>query len=389
MRLKVALVLLVIGSTAVGLLAGEAALRMTLPQEQYYLRPPGAVTVFRPTERVMPGVSGDARYQTNRWGLRGDELEPRHRYRILAIGASTTECLYLDQSETWTELLQDALNRRLGGAAWVGNGGYSGHTTRHHLMAIEHLPLDRMEIDAVVLLPGVNDFTRRLARDAQYDPGFMARPDAAQILLHETFVGAPRWKPGDAAYKRTAIWRVLSSVRRQLTRREAEVQDQAGEVYQAWRANRQAASDMRDVLPDLESGLEEYSRNILKFVDTARQRGVRVILMTQPAMWRAGLPDSLQRLLWMGGVGRYQDSPGLPYYSAPALADGLDQYNRALVDVCRVRQVECLDLAAALEKDDSTFYDDVHFNENGARRVAQALTAFLLQRPPLTAGASF
>jgi hypothetical protein len=50
--------------------------------------------------------------------------------------------------------------------------------------------------------------------------------------------------------------------------------------------------------------------------------------------------------------------------------------------VCRERGLECVDLAAKLPRDTSVFYDDCHFNESGARRVAEVLAEHLLGRAP-------
>jgi hypothetical protein len=48
-------------------------------------------------------------------------------------------------------------------------------------------------------------------------------------------------------------------------------------------------------------------------------------------------------------------------------------YNEALLSICHNKNVECLDVESQLPKDTSVFYDDVHFNENGSRRVATIL----------------
>ena len=328
----------------------------------------------------MPGVSGESRFRVNSLGVRGDEVTPGHAHRTLTLGASTTECLYLDQEEAWPHLLQERLDEsRPGERHWVGNGGMSGRTSRHHLTALEYLPLEEMEIDAVIVLMGANDLSKRLSRDHLYDPDFMLKPESREILLAETFEGGNRPHPGDSFLKRTAIRRVLLKARRRLSQMVSagSVQDEAGEIYVKFRRHRQSAAEMRDDLPDLSAALGEYSRNINRMIDVASQRSVRLIFLTQPAMWRAGLPEELEALLWFGGVGAFQDELGMPYYSAKTLAEGIDLYNATLLEICRERGVDCLDLAAVLEKDTSVFYDDVHFNENGARQVAAAIAEFM------------
>ncbi|NIN70116.1 MAG: hypothetical protein GTO63_36630, partial [Anaerolineae bacterium] len=76
-----------------------------------------------------------------------------------------------------------------------------------------------------------------------------------------------------------------------------------------------------------------------------------------------------------GGVGDFIAELSLEYYSAAALAEAMDLYNGALLDLCRARGVECLDLAALVPKDSSIFYDDAHLTEKGARWVAHEVAA--------------
>ena len=52
-------------------------------------------------------------------------------------------------------------------------------------------------------------------------------------------------------------------------------------------------------------------------------------------------------------------------------------YNRKMLEVCRKRGIECLDLAGDFPRDLSVFYDDAHFNENGARLMAEKLAEYI------------
>jgi len=87
-----------------------------------------------------------------------------------------------------------------------------------------------------------------------------------------------------------------------------------------------------------------------------------------------------EALLWSGGVGDYQETPSAPYYTSRALAEGMERYNATLRGTCAELGVDCLDLAALLPRDTSVFYDDVHFNEAGARLVAEHVAAALQQQ---------
>ncbi len=50
------------------------------------------------------------------------------------------------------------------------------------------------------------------------------------------------------------------------------------------------------------------------------------------------------------------------------------QFNQRLLQVCQERDVECIDLAAAINGVEAYFYDDVHFNEAGSQAVADVIS---------------
>jgi lysophospholipase L1-like esterase len=378
-------ILLICSSLVFGLFLCEAVarFRFTLPTS-YFIWEPHFKMVFNPTQDVMPGVSGLSFFSTNSHGIRGDELMPSHTYRILAIGGSTTECLFLDQFETWPYLLQKTMNEKTSKKkVWVGNAGMSGKTTRHHLTAMQYLPMKEMKIDTIILLIGTNDFSIRLSRHESYDPHFLSKPEATEQQKNETFAGGHPHHDVPF-FKKTAIWQMLRKVERMGSRKKTKVhvQDKAGKNYVTWRKHRQQAAKIINELPDLSSALEEYARNINKMIDIAQENSIRLIFITQPTMWKRDLPEELEALLWFGGIGDFQKESAKSYYSSEALATGIAKYNDSLLSICHERQVDCVDLASIIEKDTTIFYDDVHFNENGARKVSRILSNYILSQDP-------
>ncbi len=338
----------------------------------FFVWPPGLERTFRPSPGVMPGVSGESRFRINALGLRGDEPPAGASPRVLCVGGSTTECLYLDQTEAWPQLVQ----AELGGAAWVANAGVSGRLTRDHVVQLEHLLPQLGGVDRVVLLVGVNDLMLALGQGDDYEPDFLAREGARRELLPRAFQVLPARLTDRPFPRSTCLWRFFVP-RLKAALRPEQVQDEAGAVYSTWRAHRAAAPRLLDELPDLAPALAEYRRNLALLIEGCRAAGARPLLLTQPCLWSADATPEELALFWMGGVGEYQKAPGAAYYSAGALARGMELYNAALIEVASAAGVDCLDLAALLARDTSVFYDDVHFNENGARLVAEHVAAAL------------
>jgi lysophospholipase L1-like esterase len=370
--------LLAAASLALSVIAAELLLRAIAPAPPgFRVWPPHLDWTFHPAPDVMPGVSGASRFSTNGLGLRGDEWSSGDSYRILAIGGSTTESLYLDDREAWPRLLQDRLNAARGGSeVWVGNAGKSGLSSRHHVIQVMRL-LEQHPVDAVIVMVGVNDLHNRLSRDAAFLPIDQEPKSEFRRLYLSAFSlwparPAPIWEP-------VALQRRWARAHQRLERPEHVTQDDAGRNYVRWRQHRQQASALRSELPDLEPALLEYARNLHTIVDLARRHSVRLVLATQPVMWHAGLSAGDRALLWLGGVGAFQSEPGHEYYTVEALADGMARYNSVLLEVCAARGIGCADLAAALPRDPSVFYDDCHLNEGGARQVAGLLAEHFRQ----------
>jgi len=329
---------------------------------------------------VMPGVAGVKMFSINAMGIRGDEADRNAQCKILAIGGSTTECLYLDDKETWPYRLQQILNEEAYGKRaekrfWVGNAGKSGLRARHHVVTAEHLLSQNMNIDAVLVMVGANDFGARLIMDTLYTPTAF---DAGQkqAAIEQAFALWPHSAPDLPWFKKTEIWARLRHTKQglMLRRRKGQaIQDDIGSIYRVWRERRSSAGEIRDSLPDLGPALLAYTEDLEALAEVVGRHQAKLIFITQPSLWREDLPPSLQRLLWYGGTGDFQNQPNRPYYSAAALQKGLERYNETLRTFCRARGLACIDLSPCLPKDTTVFYDDMHFNTAGADLVAEII----------------
>jgi lysophospholipase L1-like esterase len=385
LRRGLGLAALLAGSASVALLLAEVALRLLLPSpEGWFVFPPGLRREFTPREEIMPGVRGVSRFIVNSQGLRGDEPDAAHTQRILAVGGSTTQCLYLDQGEAWPARLQQLLDAHGGarGRVWVGNAGKAGRRLAEYRLQLEVLLAEHPELDTVVVLVGANDVNRRLNEDA-FRPVDLADPEVREALLERVFDVRPR---SHALFppRRTAVWGLVSRVQRtlEIRRHWAMIEDEGGGNYEIWRRRRAEATRIRERLPELGPALAAYAADLGELRRLAHEHGVRPIFMTQPSIYRPDLPAQYVRLLWMGWVGERQADPDQEYYSVPALAEAYAAFNRTLLGFCRESGAECLDLDPLLPKDTRSFYDDIHFNEAGAEAVARALFDYLAARPP-------
>lgn len=358
----------------------EVGLRgvVRLPHDSYSVLPPSLRKEFHPVPGVMPGISGVSIYSTQETGIRGDPYS-RRGYNILAIGGSTTEAVYLDDSEAWPYLLQRMLGETAEGQpVWVGNVGRSGLHSAEYVYVLRYL-VPQFKFDAVIVMPGANDMDAVLL-DPDYTLPDPTDPDITPILLNATFYSVPQTdKPISEDLVSLAL--AKQALGQEVEPPPAvEVQDEAGLAYIELRELRQEAPMLLTQLPDLSNALDQYERNLVALVSEANRQEVRLILVTQPAIWSDHLSEEGESLLWTGIYGDREAPSGR--YSPEVLIQAMRLFNRRVFDVCAVYGVECVDLAGPMSGNEMYFYDDVHFNELGSRVEAEYLAAYLGQRAP-------
>jgi len=385
---------LTISSIVIGLVVCEIILGLVYPEPpifSYFVWPPYLKEIFKIEPGVMPGIYGDSFFSINSAGIRGDEFSGDQDYRILTLGGSTTECILLDDKEAWPYLLQKKLSGSTGRNVWVGNVAKSGLNSRDNLVQLPRLLDEYPDIDAVILMEGVNDLMMRLARNDDYNPDYLLTAKGKKRSFGRAFqhVKVSYDKTDrNLFFKKTAIWRTIRKLRKamSITKKDKNnlmVQDSSGKAYIHARAVRKTMRKI-DHLPDMAPALAEYGRNLNTMVDEARKRDIRVIFITQPSLYKEGMAQEERDLLWLGGNANIRSGKITGFYSAEALMSGMRMYNLTTLKVCRARRIDCIDAAAHIPKSVEALYDGVHFNEKGARLVADMILGYMKSRKPFS-----
>lgn len=329
------------------------------------------VTQVTTAADTMPGISGRIVLTVNpdlglRAPLEGFESAD---LRILCLGGSTTECLYVTDEQTWPRLLQNSLSRRLGLRVFVGNGGRSGHFTLHTIEKIKHYSaLDRF--DLILIMNGINDMGTLLFDD--YETRATAVPDEA--LLRNPFQKrreGPYYSRSRLVSELDHATRLRGWEKQARDNSNAVVQDGAGEWYVHARKLRTETLRVsaRDSMPEkTDAALNRYRANLREIIELCRAKGKPVVFITQPTIYAEELSKEHSALL-IGGVNREFGFA----YTERVLTRVMNAYNDVLLETCADQNIECIDLAALLPKDTSVFYDDCHFNTSGCQKVAAIL----------------
>ncbi len=387
-------ILLTFISIALTLVITELVLRQWLaPQYSitHHLHAPNMDTRFSPEAGVMPGVTSKVtHFTTNSAGLRGDELPSTSTpLRVIAVGGSSTEALFLDNRETWPQVMQQNLATTFVSPVWVGNAGKSGLNTFSHRVQVEYYSKE-LQPDLILVNAGINDLNQCISG------GFQAIQDnAARARLD-----------GFHAYYRQHVFQqivtdpsaskiyILDLLKKAMHRSQSSeppvkfdyvVQDQAGHFYVEQRLRRWKSNKVT-VLPDINFCLDSFERNLAVMVETARQNQTSIAFITQGSLYRDDLTEQEEKLLWFGARDENPFAPEAPadYYSSTIMAQLLKQYNDRTLKVCRESSIACLDTDAVLPKTTASYYDDVHLNAQGAKKLGEMVAAFIQQEKLLT-----
>jgi lysophospholipase L1-like esterase len=349
----------------------ESHMRPTAP---HHTRGENLHNIHHPDPTHIRGITGPSHFTTGPNCVRAQTTpEPAQDIRILAIGGSTTECVYLDDSETWPALSQERVTKTRGiEDVWIGNVGISGFYTKDHIRFVADSPLMK-GTNVLIVQPGINDLWRFLAGEEDHT-NFVRFEGSAGIGSPDVAESPQPYRP---VWTRSRVIQLFHTLRADPPPPEA--QEGVGGAEYAIRREKRATADVTAELPDLTEGVRAYRQRILTMIERARSRNIALLFTTQPVLWRSDLPSEEAAQCWFGWL---EDER---YLTLGALRSAMDLYNAALLDVCAEANVPCVDLSSMNGKS-AWFYDDCHFTEAGAEEVARLVSpglAQLLGQPPV------
>ncbi len=297
---------------------------------------------------VTPGIVDNA---FNRFGFLYPEERHQRReaaeLRIAVVGGSTVECSMLAPSKRWPAVLETELQARLARPVTVLNLGLSAQDTRTHLATTSHIVTD-LDVDACVFLVGTNDLG-------------MVTSSNHPMLENDAFLPPPRWS--------RMVTNLLNDtqIARHLRVLREPRQGEGTTPYFAKAAAFQASlPPLAEDLRATATGLDHYARNVVTLAGICKEHGIAVLFTTQPCMFPPDPTPEQLRVYWGCHTGTHRISAN-NFVALLAVA------NERLRSTCAQHDYPCVDLASAVPKGLDWFYDQVHFNEAGARRVAEAL----------------
>lgn len=357
--------LAVLISTGLALGAAELVLRARHPfgfrmRGNTLVLPANKVYDIRADERSRSDqIDAHVIHTKNSLGFRGPEppADFADWLTLVAVGGSTTECFYLSDGRTWPERLAARLRPGLR-KVWIDNAGLDGNSTFGHLL-LTRQALVRLHPKVILYLAGLNDMFTDEPRDFDRIEQSPWAVIADHSELAATLLNLYRWS-------RTRKIKDLGAMPKPVALRDRPVHPVPPAVAERlWK--------------EQDPRLAAFQDRLERLVALCRGNGIEPVLITQPSLLggvdaRTGLDTRpMQVELWEKLDG--------------ALAWRLlERYNDVTRQVGRERGVLTIDLARALPKDSTYFYDFFHMTNQGADRVGailhDALAPWLAARYP-------
>ncbi|MHA7057568.1 SGNH/GDSL hydrolase family protein [Aquimarina sp. M1] len=329
----------------------------------YYTNTPNVRHNYNENPSKIDGISGAYEIAYDSLGSRSVSDYSKATHKIVAIGGSTTICSVLTQEKTWTALL----DKKLGDSYWVGNFARSGNSSNHHIVQFQHI-LDKPELrdtKIVLMLVGVNDCRGYLISPDKY----MHMPDVE--VKKSAFKHIPNSEL--PFLRRLTLFKLIK-----LTTQRIHFYSQPRRPLD-YLETYESRIEPITKLPDLRGGLNHYEHNLKKIINEAQKRKISIIFITQPTLWQKNLSDKYKTLL--AARSHYNK---MPLYTGEALNKIMTIFNKRLMTVGTKYNIPVIDLQ--LPKNQTIFYDDMHFNESGAEVVAEKVYSFLKLNKHLSTG---
>jgi lysophospholipase L1-like esterase len=308
---------------------------------------------------VMPGFSGVQTISTDAKGYRTNvpvdyARKPAGVFRVFAIGGSTTEQIALGDEKTWVSVLAEHLERSSGRRVEAVNTGVSGMRAEHHLVTLATIA--GYEPDLVIVTMGVNDWNRHIKTGG--NRAFLFFYDLVEHLdMRQSVMGR--------------AYRALHSLFAvpHADRRLPALRIDRGE-YLSRQNNSLERSERRKFYPEAVSpNYRGYAREIASF---CRSHALRCMFVDQPTAYAPDISAEVKTRLWM-------TPPNEDYtLSLENMAYIAQLYNSSLRAIADESQLAFCGISGRAAPTSAVFYDDCHFNEPGARRVAAMLADCVL-----------
>jgi len=286
----------------------------------------------------------------NSLGFRGEEPpgDFEKYLTIITVGGSTTECTFLSDGKTWTDVLGKKLKNDFE-KLWINNAGLDGQSTFGHIVLMEDY-IVKLKPDVVLFLIGAND--QGIEDFGEYDKEIMKD----KVMFHSL-----KWFVKSMA-NHSEVFSLGVNLYRHIQAKligvEHRAYDFSLEGKGHYKLTREEEELQKKVIQIHKSKFSNgYKKRLETLVRISRENNIEPIFITQPTLY-----------------GDYiNDVKGIKISHGKYMKEMLEVYNDVTRQVGRERGLLVIDLAMEMPQNTKYYYDFYHFTNEGAEKVAEII----------------
>ena len=284
-------------------------------------------------------------YSRDQWGLRGESFKNPSDVRMLTVGGSATDQRYINEGETWQDVMATTLKDR-GIDFPVANAGIDGHSTFGHILALQTWlkQIEELEPEFIGFYVGVNDLRRRQATEYDMNLGYYYDDG-----LH--FIRKIMQK--SAFYH---LFRVINGVLVAKSKKAGHTKVDFSALN--WKAETWNRRKIEEYSDENRKALDQYASRLELLCTLTRTFGSTPVYITQAS----------SRGFDHGKQFEYSRDFGNEFVYM------LRVFNNATMNVCQqCSGAICIDMARELRFVSSDYYDTAHNTPAGAKKIGRYL----------------
>ncbi|EDP97163.1 SGNH/GDSL hydrolase family protein [Kordia algicida OT-1] len=288
-------------------------------------------------------------YTRDKYGLRGiSSYNQPGKIKILTVGGSTTDQRYIDDSQTWQEVLEKEF-RKNGEETYISNAGVDGQSTYGHLKSTEiwFPKIEKLQPEIILFYVGINDFYK-VSSDSEYDnikelenPGIKSHIKDKSVLynVYRKLRGMQKAKKFEVGHRKINFSRIPFTT-------EEILDEKLLEIYN-------------------EKNLKAFKARIKKLIEYADSINALPFFITQPSFHykiRNGKIYGTEATKYIEAKYPYN---GIGYYKL------LNKLNEAIKEVSEPELV--IDLTNDEDWHAVDFYDYYHMTPIGTKKLGKKI----------------
>ncbi len=294
-------------------------------------------------------------------------------FRILTIGASTTEENGTDDNKTWSAIVAKNINSLTNKKVELINTGLSGLRAKHHYLSL--LRSKNLNPDLVIFLVGINDWNHHI-NNRHLDFIF------PYIEINFNF-------------DHSILSKISDNIRKQLERKlnlkfkkeikrtfpaGSKIEDRNidGKIYKySYTTDKKFEDWLKPISNSLsrqtivnynpKDVFDEY-KNWIRLIYKECKKNFTCIILNQPNAYDFNADENLKKRFWM--TPPYEDYT----ISFNDLVNIANLYNNWILEEAKKEKIFACDLASDFKPTMEYFIDDCHFSENGSKFASTHIT---------------